>query len=218
MYSSIVEELLLIDKPKNITSFDVIRRLRRKYGVRKMGHSGTLDPLATGLMIIGIGEGTKKLKELIGLPKVYEASVLLGLKTTTGDISGGLIDRKKIQNISLTEIEKALREVTGRLVLPVPLYSAVKIGGRRLYQLAHQNKMVGALPKKEMEVFWIKLKNHYPEGEYYILELELEVRSGTYVRSIAEEIGRQLDVPATVKELRRTKIGPWSVKDADPLK
>ncbi len=212
----ITKEIVLIDKPKGITSFDVIRQLRKKYGVKKMGHSGTLDPLATGLMIIGIGEGTKKLTKFIKLPKVYESIVLLGKETTTGDMEGETLKEVKIQSLDIKKVKKTLNEMVGKIILAVPLYSAVKISGKPLYKLARAGKKVKP-PKKEMEIFWIKLLDHFKQNHYYLLKLELKVKSGTYIRSIAKEIGRRLGLPATVKELRRLKIGNFNLKDAHPL-
>ena len=210
-----IEKIILVDKPKGITSFDVIRILRRKYKIRKMGHSGTLDPLATGLMIIGIEEGTKELKNLIGLNKEYQASVLLGQQTSTGDMEGEIIKSKKIDKINIQKVEKVLKEITGKILLPVPVYSAIKIKGQPLYKIARKNGYKTIVPpKKEMEIFWIKIKNHHKDGDYYILNLEMKVKSVTYVRSIAEEIGRRLKIPATIKELRRTTIGEFKIENA----
>ena len=210
-----INKILLIDKPKGITSFDVIRILRRKYKIRKMGHSGTLDPLATGLMIIGVEEGTKALKDLIGLNKEYQASVLLGQQTSTGDKEGEIIKSKEINTINIKEIEEVLKEITGKILLPVPVYSAIKVKGQPLYKIARKKGYKSITPpKKEMEIFWIKIKNHHKDGDYYILNLEMKVKSGTYVRSIAEEIGKRLKIPATIKELRRTTIGEFKIENA----
>ena len=118
--------ILLIDKPKGITSFDVIRALRKKLGMIKMGHAGTLDPLATGLMLVGVGEGTKELGGLLGLPKTYEAEVLLGVKTETGDLEGATMEETAVSEINEGEVKKVLAGMVGTLLLPVPKYSAVK--------------------------------------------------------------------------------------------
>ena len=213
-----IDKIILVDKPKGITSFDIIRILRRKLKIRKMGHSGTLDPLATGLMIIGIEEGTKELKNLIGLNKVYQASILLGQQTSTGDMEGKIIKSEKINKIDIKEVEKVLKEITGKILLPVPVYSAIKIKGQPLYKIARKKGYESIVPpKKEMEIFWVKIKNHHKDGDYYILNLEMKVKSGTYVRSIAEEIGRKLKIPATIKELRRTSIGEFKIKNATKI-
>ena len=207
------KDIILIDKPKGITSFDVIRRLRKKYGVKKMGHSGTLDPLATGLMIVGIGKGTKKLTQLIGLPKVYDAQILLGIKTSTGDMEGKILQEKKIDNLDKEKIKKTLNKLQGKLTIPAPIYSAIKVSGQPLYKRARKGEDVKP-PEREMEIFWIKFKKLFKKNSHFILKMELKVKSGTYVRSIAEEIGRQLNLPATLSGLRRLEIGEFSVKHA----
>jgi len=213
---SLQKNIVLIDKPKGITSFDVIRALRKKLGMIKMGHAGTLDPLATGLMLVGVGEGTKELKDLIGLPKTYEAEVLLGLQTETGDLEGVTIEKVAVPEINEEEVKKVLAEMVGVLSLPVPKYSAVKRGGEPLYKKARRGEHV-EVPVKEMKIYSVKLDKHMPFEDAYVLGIELEVGSGTYVRSIAEEIGRRLKLPATIKELRRTKIGEYRVEDAENI-
>lgn len=211
-----MEDILLVDKPKGITSFDVIRILRRKLGIRKMGHAGTLDPLASGLMIIGVGKGTKKLNEYLKLSKVYETEILLGKRTATGDLEGEVLASKIIKEIDIREVKKILKGLAGKLSLPVPLYSAIKLRGTPLYKHARKGHTV-KLPIKEMEILSIKLKDHFRDGDFYVLSLEIEVSSGTYIRSIAEELGKRLDLPATVKELRRTKIGKFKIENASQL-
>ena len=145
--------ILLIDKPKGITSFDCIRILRRKLGVRKMGHAGTLDPMATGLMIISVGEGTKRLQELLKLPKVYEAEILFGIKTDTGDITGKILEESKVsgQMSDVTKLSEVLTGMVGKLELPVPAYSAIKRGGEALYKKARRGEVVET-PIKTMEI------------------------------------------------------------------
>src|SRR3989344_1491704 len=128
------QKLLLIDKPKGVTSFWVIKTLRQKLGIRKIGHAGTLDPLATGLMLVGVGTGTKALHELIKLPKTYEALVILGIKTSTGDMEGEILERKEVAEIADKKVREALKSLIGKTKLKVPAYSAIKVGGRRLYK------------------------------------------------------------------------------------
>jgi tRNA pseudouridine55 synthase len=218
-------ELILIDKPKGITSFDVIRVLRKQLGVKKMGHAGTLDPLATGLILIGIGKGTKKLHNLSGLPKTYEVEILLGKKTTTGDMEGDVLEEEETNEIKEEVLLPTLKKLVGILKLPVPAYSAVKQGGVPLYKKVRIGKKVTP-PMREMRVFDVRLVRHSrqrPSGQDkvkkdYIVTVEMDVASGVYVRSVAEEFGRILNIPATVKELRRTKIENFDVKDAQKLK
>ncbi len=211
-----MEDIVLIDKPKGITSFDVIRILRRKMGIKKMGHAGTLDPLASGLMIIGIEKGTKKLNDYLKLPKVYKAQILLGQKTTTADMEGEVLEERHVSGIDIDNVKKILKDITGKISLPVPFYSAIKLKGVPLYKHARKGHSVD-LPIKEMEILSIKLRDHFKHGNFYILDLEIGVSSGTYIRSIAEELGKRLNLPATLFGLRRTKIGKFKIGDASKL-
>lgn len=210
-------KIILVDKPKGISSFGVIRLLRKKYNIKKMGHAGTLDPLATGLMIIATNKETKNLTNLIGLNKVYEVEILLGKKTTTADMEGDIIEDKPISELDENKLKNVLSKITGKINLPVPAFSAIKVNGNRLYKLARENKEMPELPVKQMEIFWIKNNGVKKDGNYLILNLEMEVKSGTYIRSIAEEIGKLLEIPATIKELRRTKIGDFKIEDAEKI-
>lgn len=211
-----MEDILLVNKPRGISSFDVIRILRRKLNIRKMGHAGTLDPLASGLMIIGVEKGTKKLNDFLKLPKVYRAEVLLGRKTTTGDLEGKILEEKIVENLDLGKAEKIIKELKGKILLPVPAFSAIKINGKALYKYARKGNEI-ELPIKEMEITDIKLINSFKEDDFYVLVLEIGVSSGTYIRSIAEEIGKRLDLPATLKNLQRTQIGNFKLEQAMDL-
>ncbi len=216
MIKNIENEILLIDKPKGITSFDVIRLLRKKLNIKKMGHAGTLDPLATGLLLIGVGTGTKKLKDLIGLPKVYESEILIGRSTTTGDMEGDIIDSKVVEHLDIEVINNVLRDMVGDIDLSVPIYSAIKKNGKPLYKYARNNEKVD-VPIKTMKIYTIDLLSMFSFEDGYVISIRMEVGSGSYVRSIAEEIGRRLLFPATVKELRRTKIGEFNVEMAEKI-
>jgi tRNA pseudouridine55 synthase len=211
------EDIILVDKPKGITSFGVISRMRRKLDIRKIGHAGTLDPLATGLMILGVGKGTKKLTNYIKLDKVYETEVLLGIKTSTGDMEGKVLEEVLLEQApSKEEINDILDEMTGDIDLPVPAFSAIKRGGEALYKKARRGEKVD-VPIKQMHIYWAKLLSIKIEDGYYVAKIEMKVSSGTYIRSIAEEIGDRLGVPATVKELRRTVIGDFDISQAKKL-
>ena len=150
-------KLLLIDKPVGITSFDVIRILRRKLGIRKMGHSGTLDPFATGLLLIGVSEGTKELTKLIKLDKVYTATILFGIQTDTGDITGKKLVEQDTHEISDSDIKIAIGQIVGVHEFTVPKYSAIKVGGKKLYELARSGAEFTA-PVKKMTVYSAELK------------------------------------------------------------
>lgn len=210
------EEILFIDKPKGITSFDVIRRLRRILGVKKMGHAGTLDPLASGLMIIAIGAATKKLNEFLKLPKVYRADILLGRRTTTGDMEGEILEEKEVPATSREEVEGIAGTMKGIIALPVPAYSAIKVHGKALYKYAREGNSI-EMPIKNMEVLWIKVLDWKQDEQESLLSIECEVASGTYIRSLAEELGRRLQTVATLKDLRRIQIGKFRIEDAKTL-
>ena len=154
MSTSIPSNILLIDKPQGITSFDCIRILRRQFPRgTKIGHAGTLDPLATGLMIIGVGVGTKRLQDFLRLDKAYEAEILLGVRTDTGDITGKMLKELtgNWYELRTEEVQKTLEGMVGKLELPVPAYSAIKRGGEALYKKARRGEIVKT-PIKTMEV------------------------------------------------------------------
>lgn len=213
------EGIILVDKPKGITSFDVIRKLRGELGVRKMGHAGTLDPFATGLLIIGVEKGTKKLSEYLKLSKIYQAEILLGVQTDTGDCTGTIVEEKRIREIPREHLLDMVMSLKGEHELSVPVYSAIKRGGEALYKKVRRGERVDA-PLKKMVVHDA---HSYDIGAYderkgqQIAQVEFHVGSGTYIRSLAEELGRRLECPATVKELRRISIGPFDIKDARQL-
>jgi len=208
---------MLVDKPKGISSFDVVRILRKELGVKRIGHAGTLDPLASGLMIMGIGDGTKKLGEYLLLPKRYEVEILLGQSTTTGDMEGEVISTQGIASIDKRRVKKVLNDMEGDLVLSVPKYSAIKVGGERLYKKARRGEVFTA-PKKTMKLYKLKLRKIRKEFNRYTLFVRMDVGSGAYVRSIAEEIGKRLSYPAVTRELRRTKIGKFRIWRAKKIK
>lgn len=207
--SLIDQDLILVDKPKGITSFGVIRLLRRELGVRKMGHAGTLDPLATGLLIIGVGSGTKKLTGLIGLPKTYEAEIRLGVATDSGDADGAITQELPVPPVSEGEILAVLEGMKGEMTLPVSLFSAIKRDGVPLYTYAHRGEKVEA-PMRTMVVRDARFLSR--EGD--TVRAVFDVSSGTYIRSLAEELGRRLGTCASIQNLRRLSVGEYLVADA----
>lgn len=209
--------IMLIDKPTGITSFDVIRIIRKKLGVKKMGHGGTLDPEASGLLIVGIGEGTKRLQDFLGMPKTYEATMRLGASTDTGDAVGEVVETKILERPpKKEEIETAVRSLEGEPELRVPTYSAVKRDGEPLYKKARRGEAVEA-PVKVMRVYDIEVGEIEQASGVVDVKLIMNVGSGAYVRSIVEELGRRLGYPAHTSRIRRTKIGEYDVRDAEQL-
>jgi len=225
------QELLLIDKPHGITSFDVIRRLRRMYSdthggakAPKLGHAGTLDPLATGLMLLGVGKGTKKLGDLIKLDKEYVAEVRIGETRTTGDLEGDIIDERAVTETAAA-IEQQLRSIlntfTGTHSLPVSAYSAIKVDGVPMYKRARKAEITGDtvinIPVREMTIHEVELIGVTVGAERAVATIRFSVASGTYIRSLAEELGRRMGYPATLQNLRRTKVGEYRIEAAQQL-
>lgn len=214
-------ELLLIDKPAGKTSMDVIRVLRRKLGIKKIGHAGTLDPLATGLMLIGIGPGTKKLTELVKLDKEYVAEIRIGERRSTGDLEGVILEEKEVTELPKEAVELALQSMIGTLTLTVSAYSAIKVNGVPMYKKARKAEQKGEVvedvPVRDMRVDEAELLSYKIDGGRAVATVCFTVGSGTYVRSLAEELGRRLNYPATLQNLRRTKVGIFDIKDAQPL-
>lgn len=213
-----ITPILLVDKPKGITSFDVIRRLRRELGIKKMGHAGTLDPLASGLMIIGVGEGTKQLSGLIKLDKEYVAEVLVGERRTTGDMEGDILEEKSVTHLDSREVAQVLRGMEGTLFLPVSPYSAIKKDGVPMYKRARKAEKTGETvhdaPMRTMQVHETELLSTEATEHRVVLTVRFRVGSGTYIRSLAEELGQRLGYPATLQNLRRTKVGTFDIKNA----
>jgi len=211
-----MEEIILIDKPEGMSSFGVVARVRRKLRDRegkkvKVGHTGTLDPFATGLLILLAGRATKKSDEFLKKDKEYEATVLLGKTSSTGDIEGE-ITKTSDKVPTLDEIKTVLEKLTGEIDQKVPAFSAVKINGKRAYQLAREGKEVET-PTRKVTVYKIEILDYtYPE-----LKIKTHVSSGTYIRTLGEDIGKLLGTGAYLTTLRRTKIADYSVDDAIPL-
>lgn len=226
-----IAEIQLIDKPHGITSFDVIRRLRRQYSnahdgekAPKMGHAGTLDPLATGLMIIGVGKGTKQLASLVKLDKEYVAEVRIGERRSTGDLEGEVLEQKSVtepSEVTQKNISEALLTMQGELSLKVSAYSAIKVDGTPMYKRARKAEKSGELvtdvPTRVMLVHEAAMLEGTQVGDQYIATIRFKVGSGTYIRSLAEELGNRIGYPATLQNLRRTKIGDFSLTDAKQI-
>lgn len=208
--------LLLIDKPRDISSFGVVARVRgiikTATGQRiKIGHTGTLDPLASGLMILVLGKYTKRAGEFSGMDKTYEAEVTLGKVSATGD-SEGPITAKSDDKPTLEQIRAVLDQFKGKISQIPPAHSAKKIGGQRAYKLARAGKEVKLEPK-EVTIYEITdVKYAYPR-----LNFTVKVSSGTYIRSLAEDIGAKLGIGAYLSALRRTSVGKFDIKDATQL-
>lgn len=208
--------VLLVDKPIGISSFGVVARVRRQlsehFGHKmKVGHTGTLDPFASGLMILVVGKECKNAAKYTKLDKVYEATMVLGKKSSTGDPEGEIenISNKKIVQ---SEIETILPQFLGAIEQIPPAYSAIKINGQRAYKLARAGKKPD-IPKRQINIYSIDIVEYsYPE-----LKVVTKVSSGTYIRTLAEDIGEALGVGAYCSELRRVSIDEYSVQNAQKV-
>jgi len=204
---------LLVDKSEGMTSHDVVDHLRRITKIKKIGHAGTLDPIATGLLILGIGrEATKKLSEFQKLDKEYIAKIKLGVKSDTFD-KEGKIEKVLFEKIpKREEIEKVLKDFCGEILQTPPPYSAKKIKGKKAYELARKGLKVELSPVK-VKIYQIEILNYF----FPYLEIKVSCSSGTYIRSLANDIGEKLKVGGLIEELRRTKIGNFKVENAQKL-
>ncbi len=211
------DKIILIDKPAGISSFGVVAKIRGKlkaeFGHKvKVGHTGTLDPFATGLLILLSGKMTKKSNEFLKLDKIYEATLRLGYVSTTGDPEGEIQEYPDRNTPNPSILESTIQSFVGKSIQTVPKFSAVKINGQRAYKLAREGKDFET-PSREIEIYKIEiLEYNYPE-----LKIRCHVSSGTYIRTLAEDIGKKLGTGAYLTELRRIKVGKYSVDDAEKL-
>ena len=192
-----MQGLVLVDKPVGPSSFDIVKKLRSRYGV-KAGHAGTLDPQASGLLLCLLGSSTRLARYLVGLDKRYESEIRLGLRTTTGDGEGEILEETEIAS------RERIEALEGDIELVVPKASAVKIGGERAYRLQRRGVSV-EMPTRRSRVHSLRIRRYEPP----LVELDLHVSSGTYMRAIADELGGHC------RTIRRTAVGPFRVEDAD---
>ncbi|MDD5210105.1 MAG: tRNA pseudouridine(55) synthase TruB [Elusimicrobiales bacterium] len=200
--------LFLFDKPKGITSHDAVELLRAKLSIKKIGHTGTLDPMATGLLIFMVGSATSGQSAMQGLAKIYGGTIMFGAETDTWDAEGKVTAEAPVPELGEEAVKKAVEAFNGRIVQQIPPYSAVRMNGRHMYKLARANQVMPEV-KREVVVRWISWAVRSPA-----LDFEIDCSGGTYVRSVAHEMGRALGSRAHLSVLRRLSIGTWSVKDS----
>ncbi len=206
--------ILIVDKPQGFTSFDVVAKLRGICGTRKIGHGGTLDPMATGVLPVFVGNAAKAVDMQPRSDKAYEAVMLLGRRTDTGDITGETLEEAPVpSHIGAEEVRRALEPFVGSGMQVPPMYSAVKINGQPLYKAARRGQVVER-PARPVVIHRLELLERVSDREYRVF---VHCGKGTYVRVLIEDIGRALGVPATMSALRRTSAGPYTLKDAHTL-
>ncbi|HET6964618.1 MAG TPA: tRNA pseudouridine(55) synthase TruB [Acidimicrobiales bacterium] len=204
--------LAVVDKPAGMTSHDVVGRCRRIFGQKKVGHAGTLDPDATGVLLVGLGRATRLMQYMSGLPKAYTTDIVLGAATTTLDDSGDVTATWDMSAVTIDEARAAAAKLTGDIEQVPPMVSAVKVGGRRLYQMAREGLEV----ERSARPVTVSRFDLEPAGQG-VLRASIECSSGTYIRVLADDLGRLLGGGAHVRNLRRTAVGPWGEADAVPL-
>lgn len=202
-------QLLLLNKPFGWTSFDVVNKLRYKLRIKKIGHAGTLDPLATGLLIICTGKMTKRIEEFMGLEKEYTGTFVIGQTTPSFDLETAVTDPVNISFITEESIRHAVKSLTGTIHQLPPAHSAIKVGGKRAYKLARQGKEVELKPREvEIRAFEITAIT------LPMIHVRIVCSKGTYIRSLARDLGESLGVGAYLSQLCRTRIGSFKLEDA----
>lgn len=206
-----MDRVLVVNKPEGFTSRDVVNVLTKTFKTKKVGHTGTLDPIATGVLVCVIGKYTKLVNLITAEDKEYVAEIKLGIKTDTGDITGNILDTSK-NKVKIKEIEEVFVSFPKVYEQTVPKYSAVKINGKKLYEYARNNEEIN-LPKREVNIYSLELVSYHDD----LITFKTKVSKGTYIRSLIEDICDKLGVVGTMKSLVRTKQGKFMLEDAYSL-
>jgi tRNA pseudouridine55 synthase len=201
--------VLLIDKPLGWTSFDVVRKLRHLIRIKKIGHAGTLDPLATGLLIVCTGKFTKRINEFMAQEKEYTGTITLGAVTPSYDLETEPVDHQDIGHIGTEQINEAILQFTGSILQVPPAHSAIKLNGKRVYEMARKGQAVVLEPRRITISAFELLR--FEEG---VLHFRVVCSTGTYIRSLANDLGQALGCGGYLSSLRRTRIGSFSVQEA----
>lgn len=211
--SSSPSGIVLVDKPQGITSHDVVARARRALNTRKIGHAGTLDPMATGLLVLGVGPATRLLTYLVGLDKTYEATIRLGVSTDSDDADGSETARTDAAAITDERIRAGIAALTGEISQVPSTVSAIKVGGKRAYDLARDGQAVELKPR-DVTVSRFEVTGIHRGDDTIDVDVVVDCSSGTYIRALARDLGADLGVGGHLTALRRTRIGSFDVDDA----
>lgn len=213
-----IDGVLVVDKPRGVTSFDVVRQVRRLFGQKKVGHAGTLDPSVAGVLVVALGKATKLIDELQTRPKRYIGEITLGFATETEDLDGAVIARKTIDTpIATTTIDAAIKVLNGAIKQIPPMYSAVKVNGRRLYDYARAGEIVMRPERDAMIYDFHRTSDVNFENNVQKFNFEATVSKGTYIRTLASDTGKALDIPATMTSLTRTMGSGFTLSQAHDL-
>ena len=206
--------ILLVDKPKGVTSHDVVAMVRRQLGTKKVGHAGTLDPMATGLMVVGIDSGTKLLSHLFGLDKQYLATIRLGQATSTDDAEGEVLSEADASKITKEQLQLEIEKLTGEIEQVPSSVSAIKVDGRRAYDIVRSGESV-ELTSRRVKIYRFQLISEITRVDKFLeFDVLVDCSSGTYIRALARDMGQALGVGGHLRELRRTMVGEFRIDDA----
>lgn len=206
------EGIIVVNKPDGLTSHDVVARVRHKLKIRRVGHAGTLDPMATGVLILLIGKATKLFNKFVALDKAYRATLILGMTTDSSDICGKILKQNSCENITSRQIEQAFIQFVGEIDQVPPMVSAVKIKGKKLYELARKGIEIERAARR-IKIYSLKIEAiDMPEVKFSV-----ECSKGTYVRQLAHDIGDVLGCGACISKIERTKVGAFSIDEAVKL-
>ncbi|QLY39605.1 tRNA pseudouridine(55) synthase TruB [Hujiaoplasma nucleasis] len=212
--SNLEHGLLIIDKDKNITSHDVVDIARKSLKTRRIGHIGTLDPHATGVLVLCVNKATKLVKFFTENNKTYEAEIIIGQATDSDDITGKVIEEKDASHLQEIVVLDNLMSFLGESLQTPPKFSAIKMNGLKLYELARQNKDIRHIEPRKINIYEIKDFKVLEKGKLFKFQVTLRVSKGTYIRSIARDLGEKLGLCGTLGNLRRTAIESFNIKDA----
>lgn len=207
-----MDGILVVDKPKGPTSRDVVNQVSKILGTKKVGHTGTLDPIATGVLVLTIGKGTKLTEMLQASTKEYIATAMFGIETDTLDTEGTIIKEEPV-TITKEDVKRALKEMEGTYEQEVPIYSAIKVNGKKLYEHARKNEQVEELPKRTVTIY----ETEFLSFEENQATFRVVVSKGTYIRSFIRDLAKKLNTVAIMSDLRRTKQGTFPVEESHPL-
>lgn len=208
--------LVIVDKPAGMTSHDVVSKLRRAFSTRKVGHAGTLDPMATGVLVVGIERGTRFLAHMVASTKAYDATIRLGAATSTDDAEGEVISTTDASGLDHSTILAEIVNLTGDIMQKPTKVSAIKIDGKRAHERVRDGEEVD-IPARPVTVSVFDVLDYHVDGEFYDLDVRVHCSSGTYIRALARDLGNALQVGGHLTALRRTEVGPFTLNDATPL-
>ena len=213
---SVPSGLVIVDKPAGLTSHDVVARIRRLAGTRRVGHAGTLDPMATGVLVVGVEKATRLLGYLTATEKQYDATIRLGQSTSTDDAEGEITGGAPATDVSAETITKAVADLTGEINQVPPKVSAIKVGGQRAYKLTRAGAAPD-LPPRPVTVYGFTINAVRREGDVLDVDVTVRCSSGTYIRALARDLGAALGVGGHLTRLRRTRVGGYGLRDARTL-